>query len=145
MWRRLKKFVSDDSMSIALFALFLVCVIGQAVSGWLAYDDWLQAAHFQEIAFRAYLATGNFLDGMFSNWQAAILQLGVLIAFGTVLRQKGAAHSRKDAPSMAVYWKFSSATDLARVALCQLVVSGVHGDVCGHVRIARFVRALEIQ
>ena len=76
MWRRLKKFVSDDSMSIALFALFLVCVIGQAVSGWLAYDDSLQAVHFQEIAFRAYLATGNFLDGMFSNWQAAILQLG---------------------------------------------------------------------
>ncbi|MGH8287597.1 MAG: DUF6766 family protein [Steroidobacteraceae bacterium] len=92
---RFKRFVSDDSMSIALFSLFLVCVAGQGLSGWLAYNGSLRAGHFQEITFGAYLCTGNFLDGMFSNWQAAILQLAVLIAFGSVLRQKGAAHSRK--------------------------------------------------
>jgi hypothetical protein len=94
-WRTLKKRVSDDSMSIALFSLFLACIVAQGLSGWLAYDKSLQSGHFRAVTLGAYLGTGNFLDGIFSNWQAAILQLAVLIAFGSVLRQKGAAHSRK--------------------------------------------------
>ncbi len=102
------KFLGNNSMSIALFVLFLACIAGQAASGWLAYDASLQAAHFNGIDFAAYLRTGNFLDGSFSNWQAAILQLAVLIAFGSVLRQKGAAHSRKgDTRShRQLQWKF---------------------------------------
>jgi len=94
-WGTAKKVVADNSMSIALFSLFLVSLAGQSLSGWFAYNGALQAGHFDEIAFGAYLGTGNFLDGMFSNWEAAVLQLAVLIAFGSVLRQKGAAHSRK--------------------------------------------------
>jgi hypothetical protein len=97
-WSGLKKAISDDSMSIMLFSLFLICLIGQGFSGWLAYNHSLQAGHFREIALVAYLGTGNFLDGIFSNWQAAVLQLAVLITFGSVLRQKGAAHSRKTEP-----------------------------------------------
>jgi hypothetical protein len=95
VWRHLKQTVSDDSMSIALFSLFLVCVAGQSLSGWFAYNGSLLAAQYREITFWAYLGTGNFLDGMLSNWQAAILQLAVLIVFSSVLRQKGAAHSRQ--------------------------------------------------
>ena len=97
-WNSLKKTISDDSMSIMLFSLFLLCLIGQGLSGWLAYNQSLRAGHFPAIALGSYLGTGNFLDGMLSNWQAAILQLAVLIAFSSVLRQKGAAHSRKTQP-----------------------------------------------
>ncbi len=91
----LDKFISENSLSIALFGLFLLSIIGQSLSGWFAYNRSLQTGHFQEIGFSAYLSTGNFLDGILSNWQAAILQLAVLINFGSALRQKGAAHSRK--------------------------------------------------
>ncbi len=48
-----------------------------------------------------------------SNWQAAILQLTVLIAFGSLLRQKGAVHSRqpdeKGSPQSprTIEWKFA--------------------------------------
>jgi hypothetical protein len=94
-WSSFKNVIADDSMSIMLFSLFLICLVGQGLSGWLAYNHSLQAAHFREIALGSYLGTGNFLDGIFSNWQAALLQLAVLISFGSVLRQKGAAHSRK--------------------------------------------------
>ncbi|MGH8316675.1 MAG: DUF6766 family protein [Steroidobacteraceae bacterium] len=97
--------VSDDSMSIALFSLFLVCVAGQGLSGWFAYNGSLSAGNFPEITLGAYLLTGNFLDGIFSNWQAAILQLAVLIAFSSVLRQKGAAHSRKSRSRRKLGWK----------------------------------------
>ena len=97
-WRTLRKLVSDDSMSIALFSLFLVCIVAQGLVGWFAYNESLQIEHFDKITFGDYLATGNFLDGIFSNWQAAVLQLAVLIAFSSVLRQKGAAHSRRTNP-----------------------------------------------
>jgi hypothetical protein len=109
LWCSFRKFVSDDSMSIMLFSLFLVCIAGQSVSGWFAYNESLQAGHFRQIAFGSYLGTGDFLDGVFSNWQAAILQLAVLIVFGSVLRQKGAAHSRKTNPGShrTLDWKLS--------------------------------------
>lgn len=98
-WPSLKKIIRDDSMSIALFSLFLICIASQSLSGWFAYNQALQEDHRAKMAYGVYLSTGNFLDGMFSNWQAAVLQLAVLIAFGSVLRQKGAAHSRKSANS----------------------------------------------
>jgi len=76
------RFFHDNSLLIALFGLFAACLAGQA------------AAHLPTIGLAAYLGTGNFLDGVLSNWQAAVLQLAVLIALGPVLRQKGATHSR---------------------------------------------------
>lgn len=45
------------------------------------------------IGYARYLVTGNFLDGAFVNWQAALLQLGCLIVFAAKFREKGAAHS----------------------------------------------------
>ena len=90
--------VINNSMSLALFGLFAASITGQAVSGWVAYNSSLDAAHLARIGFAAYLGTGNFLDGAMSNWQAAILQLTMLVALGSVLRQKGAAHSRQPVP-----------------------------------------------
>lgn len=112
--RRLRKFVADDSMTIALFSLFLVCVVAQSFAGWFAYSTSLQAAHLHQVTFDAYLGTGNFLDGAFSNWEAAILQLAVLVAFSSVLRQKGAAHSRKEhhPNHRTLDWKFGPRSTL---------------------------------
>ena len=107
-WRGLKKVIANDSMSVALFSLFLICLIGQGLSGWFAYDDSLHAGHFGKITLGAYLRTGNFLDGIFSNWEAAILQLAVLIAFGSVLRQKGARIRARQTPGSIGHWIGSS-------------------------------------
>jgi len=91
LWR----FLCDNSMSIALLLLFVACLGGQAAAGWPAYNAAQRTARLGPISFSRYLGTGDFLDGIFSNWQAAILQLAVLVAFSSVLRQRGAAHSRK--------------------------------------------------
>lgn len=114
--RRLERLIRNDSMSIALFGMFLACAIGQGISGWTAYDVSLRQAHAAPIGLGAYLRTGNFLDGMFSNWQAAVLQLAVLVAFGSVLRQKGAAHSRKEEKisHRRLNWKFGRRKNLSR-------------------------------
>src|SRR5581483_2940654 len=84
-------------------------LLSQGVTGWLAYNQSLTEGHLSEVTLGTYLGTGNFLDGIFSNWQAAILQLAVLISFGSVLRQKGAPHSRKNASTgrRKSSWKLS--------------------------------------
>ena len=90
-----ERFFNDNGLSLALFTLFVVCLAGQAATGFHAYNGSQTSAHLAPVSFQAYLGTGNFLDGIFSNWQAAVLQLAVLISFGAVLRQKGATHSRQ--------------------------------------------------
>lgn len=88
-------FLRDNGLSLALFGLFAVCLAGQAATGFTAYNAGQTAAHLATAGFLKYLNTGTFLDGVFSNWQAAVLQLAVLVTFGAVLRQKGATHSRQ--------------------------------------------------
>jgi hypothetical protein len=91
----LTRLIADNSLSIALFSLFAICIAAQSVVGWRSYGQSLAASHYPALGYGAYLETGTFQNAVFSNWQAAVLQLGVLIAFSTVLRQRGAAHSRK--------------------------------------------------
>jgi len=87
--------VADNSLSIALFSLFFICIAAQSVIGWHAYNSSLKGSHYLTLSYVAFLRTGTFQNAIFSNWQAAVLQLAVLISFSTVLRQRGAAHSRK--------------------------------------------------
>lgn len=89
------KLFADNSLSIALFGLFAVCLVGHSVTGWRSYDESLRQAGLAQVGYGAFLLTGACQYAVFNNWQAAVLQLGVLVSFSTVLRQRGAAHSRR--------------------------------------------------
>ena len=91
--KRLLKFVHDNGLLLIFIVLFLACLIGQAITGSLAFNHSRAAHGLQRIGYWRYAGTGNFLQGMFANWQAAILQLGSLIVFSVFLRARGAAHS----------------------------------------------------
>ncbi len=95
--RKAIQWVRDNSLSLVFFVLFLGSLGGQSVSGFHTYLDRLKAHGRPPISHTAYFGTGDFLDAIFANWQAAILQLGCLIVFAEVFRQKGASHSRKNA------------------------------------------------
>jgi hypothetical protein len=98
---RLKKFFSDNGLLLIFVALFLACLVGQALSGLSLYNETQSTHGVAQSDFWPYLTTGGFLQGAFANWQAAILQLGSLIIFGIFLRQRGAAHSLKPGSSGA--------------------------------------------
>ncbi len=89
----IRRWLGENSLSTVFFALFVASIAGQSVTGLTGYNDVLQAHGRPPIRYGEYLVTGDFLSGIFSNWQAAVLQLGCLIVFSTVLRQKGASHS----------------------------------------------------
>jgi hypothetical protein len=91
---RLIRSIMNNSLSIVLFALFVSCISAQSLAGWRVQTETL-AAHGQRlISYRHFLSTGAFLEGLASNWQAAVLQLGSLIAFSAFFYQRGAPHSR---------------------------------------------------
>lgn len=92
--RFVPKWLHDNSLSITFFALFVGALIGNGFSGFTSHNQTLMRHGLPAAHLSHYLTTGVFLDGIFVNWQAAILQLGCLILFGTKLHQKGAAHSR---------------------------------------------------
>ena len=89
------KWLEDHSLSLSFALLFVVSVIGQSITGQASYNSTLAMYGVPAVSYTAYLHTGDFLDGIFTNWQAALLQLGCLIVFGRKFREKGAAHSLK--------------------------------------------------
>ena len=88
-------FFVQNSLSIVLLALFIVFLLGQTFSGLALDNDTRVFYGLTKIGYWEYVRTGTFLQGVFSNWQAAILQLGSLIILGVYLHQRGAPHSRR--------------------------------------------------
>jgi Domain of unknown function (DUF6766) len=94
--RAILGFFRDNSLSLAFLLLFFASLYLQSLTGVYAYDR-EHAAH--PLGYWGYLKTGTFLDGLFINWEAALLQLGTLIVLSAFLEQRGAAHSRQPAKS----------------------------------------------
>ena len=92
--RRLRTRVYENSLSLTFAALFAVCLAGQMVTGYLFDEQQRTEQHAGRIGFGQWLAGGTFGEAVFVNWQAAVLQLTVLVIAGALLRQIGASHSR---------------------------------------------------
>ena len=92
--RRLLHVFKDNSLSIVLFALFVICISAQSLAGWRLQDEILAAHGQSSVGYWDYLLTGAFREGLASNWQAAVLQLGSLIVLSSFLYQRSAPHSR---------------------------------------------------
>jgi len=92
---RICAWLYNNGLSVLFFALFVAALAVQSISGLVGYNEHLSVHSLPPIGYLDYLSTGDFLDGVFTNWQAAILQLAALIIFGGALHQKGASHSRR--------------------------------------------------
>jgi hypothetical protein len=97
--RDLRKWVAENALLLVFTGLFVLCLAGQALAGHSAYNQTQLSVGQPAISLPRYIRTGTFLQGMFENWQAAILQLGSLIVFGIFLHQRGAPHSLRDGTS----------------------------------------------
>jgi hypothetical protein len=90
---RLVHAITDNSLSIVLFALFVICIFAESFAGSRLQNE-TPAAHGQApLGYWHFLSTSAFLEGLASNWQAAVLQLGSLVLFSSFLYQRGAPHS----------------------------------------------------
>lgn len=90
----MSRFLKNNSLSLVLGALFLFALAGQAVSGWLTYNE-EQREHAQQVAkFVEYLTSNHFLEAVFENWESEFLQMALFVALTVFLRQKGSPESK---------------------------------------------------
>jgi hypothetical protein len=82
------------SLSIALFALFIVSFLGHALNG-AAYYNHEQQAHGQTtVSVMQYVGTSRFWFESFQNWQSEFLAVGALIVLSIWFREKGSPESK---------------------------------------------------
>jgi hypothetical protein len=90
----IKRFAYNNSLTIVLITVFLLCIIGMSIAGWISNNDTL-AEHTQPlISYGSYITGGEFGEGVFENWESEFLQMWALIILTIYLHQKGSADSK---------------------------------------------------
>ena len=91
----MRQFLRDNGLSVTLFALFLVSLIGQALTGWRAHAEELRVHELPVVGFLPYLTSGHFISAVFENWESEFLQMAMYVLLTIFLFQKGASESKK--------------------------------------------------
>lgn len=91
----LHAFVRNNSLSIVLFGLFFIFLIGLGVTGYINQNGQLEEHGKPAISVVSYLGSGEFIEAVFENWESEFLQMGALVVLTIFLRQKGSADSKK--------------------------------------------------
>ena len=84
-----------NSMSVAMFSLFLLTLIGQIAAGHRTYNDDQSAHGHAAVALSQYLRSGHFVEAVFENWESEFLQMAAFVFLSAILYQKGSPESRK--------------------------------------------------
>jgi hypothetical protein len=90
-----RRMLRDNSLGLAFGLLFLVMLVGQAISGQALYNDQQVAAGADPVSLGHYLTSSSFAVDVVENWQSEYLQFFLYI-FGTVwLVQRGSSESKE--------------------------------------------------
>jgi hypothetical protein len=91
----MRRFLRDNGLLVTLFALFLISLVGQALTGWRAQLGELRLHELPSVGFTDYLASGHFFSAVFENWESEFLQMAAYVLLTIFLFQKGASESKK--------------------------------------------------
>jgi hypothetical protein len=102
----MKRFFTDNSLSIVLLGLFFVFFVGLALTGYAQQNEELVMHGQSTETFVSYLGSGEFIEAVFENWESEFLQMGAFVLLTIWFKQKGSADSKElqgddpvDAPS----------------------------------------------
>jgi hypothetical protein len=91
----MKRFIRENSLSLFFLTIFLLALLGQAISGHNVYNEEALSHHESPISFWRYLSSSSFGQAVMENWQSEYLQFA-LFALATVwLLQKGSPESKE--------------------------------------------------
>ena len=90
----MRTWAKEHGLLLANAGLFVVFFGGMILSGAAAYRE-EQAAHGQQaVSVLEYLATGNFVEATFENWESEFLQMAMYVILTVFLFQKGSSESK---------------------------------------------------
>ncbi len=97
-WRTRKKamagFFTSNSLSLALFGLFILSFILHVVGGASAYNEEALLHGESQLSTLSYATTSRFWFESFQNWQSEFLAVGALLVLSVFLRQRGSPESK---------------------------------------------------
>jgi hypothetical protein len=90
-----KKALRNNGLSLFFGTIFLLALLGQALTGHALFNEEQVASGLEEISFGQYLTSSNFAVDVSENWQSEYLQF-LLYIFATIwLVQKGSPESKQ--------------------------------------------------
>jgi hypothetical protein len=91
----MRRVFRDHALSLTMFAIFLVTLVGMSVAGHLAGDQQDRQHGQPPQSYRSYVASGAFAEATFENWESEFLQLASYVFFTAFLLERGSPESRK--------------------------------------------------
>ena len=89
-------------MSLTVFGLFLIFVVGQTIAGWNDHNNQQRLHRETPDSLGAYLQSGDYYEALFENWESEFLQMGAYILLTAKLFQRGSSESKDpDQPESA--------------------------------------------
>ena len=90
----MKRFWHNNSLSIVLFAIFAGSIIGMSIAGWSASNNDAMEHGEAPQSYLSFVSSGEFVEGVFENWESEFLQMWALVMLTIWLRQKGSDESK---------------------------------------------------
>jgi hypothetical protein len=87
-------FLRNNALSLAFGALFLITLVGQAISGVADFNAQQIADGLPQVGFLDYVTSSSFAVDVMENWQSEYLQFLLYILATVWLVQKGSSESK---------------------------------------------------
>ena len=88
------RWLRDNSLSIVLFGLFAIFLMGQSLTGWRTYNAQQEEHREPTVGLGTYLTTGHFVEATFENWESEFLQMASYVLLTIWLIQRGSSESK---------------------------------------------------
>ncbi len=95
------KWVKEHGLLLVNAGLFLAFFAGMILTGAANYGEEQQAHGESAVSVLQFMATGEFVEATFENWESEFLQMAMYVVLTVFLFQKGSSESKpvgKDAP-----------------------------------------------
>jgi hypothetical protein len=89
-----RRFLKNNGLSLVYVGLFLLTLFVMSVTGHHHYNSEQREHHDPVVSYWTYLHTGDFVEGVFENWESEFLQMGTYVLFTVYLFQKGSPESK---------------------------------------------------
>jgi hypothetical protein len=90
----MRRVLRDNGLSITMFALFLIFLVAQSITGYKATNSDNEEHRQPRESYGEYLTSGAFVEATFENWESEFLQLGAYVLLTALLIQKGSPESK---------------------------------------------------
>jgi hypothetical protein len=89
-----RRFLVDNSLTIACLLLFAIFLVAQSLTGWHAHNADAMDHGGSTLGYLKYLKTGHFYEAVFENWESEFLQMAAFVLLTAYLVQRGSAESK---------------------------------------------------